>query len=469
MAEPIDSLDIRTKPPCHREDALAVVHRLRDAGHIAYFAGGCVRDLLLGLEPKDYDVATDAPPNRVQQLFSSTQAVGQAFGVILVRHRGSIIEVATFRSEGPYLDGRHPASVHFATPQQDAQRRDFTINGLFLDPVENKVIDYVAGQNDLKARLLRAIGQPDQRFEEDHLRLLRAIRFASRFNLTIEDRTADAIRRHAPRLVRISPERIADELRLMLTPPTRTRAWPMLWQFTLIDPIFRFLPPVGSAPRTSSDAAARNADPTTCGAGLQPASQKQAEGVHHNDSVVLSLSSARPISFGLALAAACLDWRLQGTDHTKDLRPLLTHREILAYIRAMRQALRISNDESEELSEILESIAPLLSEAEPTLARKRRFLAKPTATSSRLLLDAIAATHRHTQRIDSLQREFAVLETQDNAPVPLITGDDLTSAGLSPGPLFKRLLDAVYDAQLENRVTTKEQALAMALGAAGVE
>ncbi|HXE52477.1 MAG TPA: CCA tRNA nucleotidyltransferase, partial [Tepidisphaeraceae bacterium] len=222
------------RPKSTREDARAVVHRLRKAGHVAYLAGGCVRDLLLGLQPKDYDVATDAPPSRVRDLFSNTQAVGAAFGVILVRHRRSQIEVATFRAESGYQDGRHPSQVRFTTAQEDAQRRDFTINGLFLDPENNQVIDYVGGQDDLKARRIRAIGEPSHRFDEDSLRLLRAVRFSARFDFPIEPVTAAAIITHAAQLKRISPERIADELRLMLTPATRTSAWKILWDLKLV-------------------------------------------------------------------------------------------------------------------------------------------------------------------------------------------------------------------------------------------
>src|SRR5687767_10192278 len=158
-----------SKPPCYREDALEVLRRLRQLGHVACFAGGCVRDLLLGLEPKDWDVATDAPPDRVRQLFSNTQAVGAAFGVILVKHRRSTIEVATFRTDLEYKDGRRPEGVRFTTAEEDAKRRDFTINGLFQDPIEDRIIDYVGGREDLKNRVLRAIGEPDKRFEEDHL------------------------------------------------------------------------------------------------------------------------------------------------------------------------------------------------------------------------------------------------------------------------------------------------------------
>jgi poly(A) polymerase len=236
-----DAPALPPRPRSDRDDALAVVRRLREAGHVAYFAGGCVRDQLLGLTPKDYDVATDAPPQRVRELFTRTDAVGAAFGVILVRHRRSQIEVATFRTDLEYRDGRRPEGVRFATAEQDAQRRDFTINGLFFDPLEDRVIDYVGGQADLEARVVRAIGEPDRRFEEDHLRLLRAVRFATRFRFKIDPATEDAIVRHAAQLARISPERIAEELLLILAPPGRTLAWALLEKYHLSAVVFRFL------------------------------------------------------------------------------------------------------------------------------------------------------------------------------------------------------------------------------------
>ena len=254
---------------------------LRDAGHIAYFAGGCVRDLLLGIEPKDWDIATDAPPSRVRELFLSTQAVGAAFGVILVRHRRSVVEVATFRAEGPYLDGRHPSKVTFTTAEQDAQRRDFTINGLFLDPTEDRVIDYVGGQADLKAQRIRAIGDPDARFEEDHLRMLRAVRFAARFGFTIEQQTAAAIVAHAGQLKRISPERIAEELRMMLTSATRVDAWRMLWELQLLQVILRGLPEKPRRPYSDT----------------------------HTPPLFPLIATGEPIGFGLSLAGLVLCYR----------------------------------------------------------------------------------------------------------------------------------------------------------------
>jgi tRNA nucleotidyltransferase/poly(A) polymerase len=422
--------DPRLKPPCREADALAVLYRLRESGHQAYFAGGSVRDTLLGLPPKDWDIATDAPPPRVRELFPDTQAVGAAFGVILVRHAKSVVEVATFRSDGPYEDGRRPTSVRFSTAEEDAQRRDFTINGLFFDPIEKKVIDFVGGQEDLKNRLLRAIGDPSKRFSEDHLRLLRAVRFAARFSLQIEPKTAAAIRDASPQLKGISPERIGDELRLMFSPPTRHIAWPLLWQLRLAEILFRFFPAVPGE-------------------------------IDLHKSIFQRLAPGNPIPFSLAIAAATLDVRLQSGPKPA-LQSLLSREEVSSAIRALRQSLRLSNIESDEATEILESLAPLLDKQPPTLAAKKRFLARSTSASSRLLLEALSSTGIESDRIKTLSAEFATLQYEDNAPAPFLTGDDLTAAGFTPGPAFKRILDAVYDAQLERRIAGKDQALELA-------
>ena len=358
---------------------------------MAYFAGGCVRDLLLGLEPKDWDVATDAPPRRVRELFSNTQAVGAAFGVILVKHGRSVVEVATFRAEGKYSDGRRPDSVEFTDAREDARRRDFTINGLFLDPETKEktehptsniqlstsnapggdqarqeclphhgtVIDYVGGVGDIRSKTLRAIGDAGRRLSEDYLRLLRAVRFAARFGLRIEDQTGKAIRINAPRLKGISPERIADELRGMMTAATRGDCWKMLWEYALIDVIFRFLP--------------------------------AAEGAEFDGSrsLFFKLAPGRAISFGLALAAGVLDYRLQGG--SQDLVELMSKRELQKTAKAMREALRISNEELDEMVGVLSPLAALLGEPEPGMAAKKRFLARPTAALTRELLEGIAA------------------------------------------------------------------------------
>src|SRR5215468_148779 len=192
--------------------ARAVAARLCSEGHIAYFAGGCVRDLVRGLTPKDYDIATDARPEEVQKLFSRTYAVGAHFGVILVVENGFQFEVATFRSDDAYIDGRHPSAVHFSSPEADAKRRDFTINGMFYDPVADKVIDLVGGKADIAAKFVRAIGDPAKRFAEDRLRMLRAVRFATALDYEIDKGTWDALVANAPSINRISAERIRDEL-----------------------------------------------------------------------------------------------------------------------------------------------------------------------------------------------------------------------------------------------------------------
>jgi poly(A) polymerase len=414
--------DLRLKPSCSRDDALMVLRRLRDSGHIAYFAGGCVRDLLLGHEPKDYDVATDAPPKRVRELFSNTQAVGQAFGVILVRQGKSIVEVATFRSDGTYTDGRRPDHVTFSTLQEDAQRRDFTINGLFLDPLDgDRIVDFVGGRADVQGRVLRAIGDPAQRFAEDHLRLLRAVRFAARFGLTIDLLTSQAIARDADLLKRISPERIADELRLMLTPGTRQAAYELLWRFNLPPVLLRFLIP---PPRP-----------------VDPAK-----------SVVAAFSGSQ-ISFGLALAGIVLDAKW----------PDLPDRPAaMQSIRALRQSLKISNEESDVLEGILLSLPMLLAGEYPRVAGLKRFLAQNAAGDTRIALDALLALGQCSTRIEQLKSHLSDLEKGDYAPVPLLTGDDLQKIGLCPGPIFKHLLQETYDAQLEGRISSAEEAIALA-------
>jgi poly(A) polymerase len=428
------------RPPSRREDAEAVVRRLRDAGHVAYFAGGCVRDELLGLTPKDYDVATDAPPPRVRELFKNTQAVGAAFGVILVRWKQSQIEVATFRAEGAYVDGRRPSEVTFTTAEQDAQRRDFTINGLFYDPIDRKVIDYVGGQNDLRAKVLRAIGEPNHRFDEDHLRLLRAIRFAARFSLTIEPNTAAAIRRHAEQLKRISPERIAEELRLMLTPATRLVAWRLLQDFGLDDVIFRFV------------------------ALPWPARHSDAAGDRKSISIFERVRAGESVTFALALTTVVVDHVLHRLPHLGDWPRLRDQLLIRQIVRALRQGLRISNEEADAVEGALYGLAQLLQDQPPPrVATFKRFLTRPTAQASRELLTALAATVLPPARATEVERRLTELERTDFAPAPFITGDDLIAQGLQPGKLFKRLLDEVYDAQLEDRLTTREQALELAI------
>ncbi|HMB05430.1 MAG TPA: CCA tRNA nucleotidyltransferase, partial [Isosphaeraceae bacterium] len=235
-------------PDRRREFATEVVRQFRQAGHQALWAGGCVRDLLLGLTPSDYDVATDATPEQVMALFRyRTVPVGVSFGVVRVRGplgQGDEVEVATFRSDGAYVDGRHPESVVFSSPRLDAERRDFTINGMFLDPFTGKVIDFVGGQADLKNRILRAIGDPEARFLEDKLRLIRAVRFAARFDLAIEPATRVALRAMASQIAVVSAERIAQELRRMLVHESRAQAIDLAMETGLVAVVLPSLVPM---------------------------------------------------------------------------------------------------------------------------------------------------------------------------------------------------------------------------------
>jgi poly(A) polymerase len=415
------------KPPCSREDALAVLRRLRDAGYVTYFAGGCVRDLLLGIEPKDYDVATDATPQRVRELFPRTQAVGAAFGVVLVRQGHSVIEVATFRSDGKYLDGRRPQSVRFTRAEEDAQRRDFTINGLFLDPLTDSVVDFVGGQADLRARLVRAIGDPAARFAEDHLRLLRAVRFAARLGFAIEPVTAAALRAEAAQLKRITPERIAEELRLMLTPATRDAAWRMLWEHGLATEVFRHI----------------------SGGGGKMVPREQ--------SIFLNLVPNQAVGFSLALAAAVVCFRRAKVTEA-EVRHYFEPEDVKRTLRQLRQGLRLSNIELDQIEGTLAGLAPILANQPPSLALRKRFLALETSPLSLELMRAMERAGLRVKRIEAVLADLEPLLGTEVAPPPLLTGDDLTAMGYQPGPLFKRVLTAVYDEQLEGRIATKDDA-----------
>ncbi len=403
--------------PCTsaRDAALSVLRRLRSHGHTAYLAGGCVRDALLGLTPKDYDVATDATPDRVQSLFSQTAAVGAAFGVVLVyvpkpgrgRHT---IEVATFRAEGAYTDGRRPDEVRFTTAEEDAKRRDFTVNGLFADPppedapadTPDTIIDFVGGQADLAAGVLRAIGEPVERFGEDYLRMLRAVRFAARFGFEIEPRTAAAIREHAPKLDHIARERIGDEVRRMLMGKNPSHAVRLLNDLGLDDVIFR--------------------------------------------------DTAQEVSI------EALD-RLSGeADYATRLTVWMKSRTPGCSPSQIRDSLALSNNEYQSYSETALLTYELISWEGDNDAARKRIASRPRWSQAMLKWEA---EQEEPTRLERIKADVVALENDGIglAPVPLVTGDDLIAMGLKPGPDFKTILDQAYDAQLEGRVTTKQEAL----------
>ncbi len=401
-----------------REAAEKIVSVLHDAGHVAYLAGGCVRDMLLGVEAKDYDVATDATPEQVAALFRKTRHVGEAFGVMLVRLMQCEVEVATFRTDLGYTDGRRPDNVAFTDAAHDAARRDFTINGLFYDPAGDRVIDYVGGQEDLQCRVIRAIGDADARFGEDYLRMLRAVRFAARLDFAIDPATEAAIRKHAAKLAAISRERIGMEMRLILTGPNAARGIERLQDLTLDAPVF------DEPHRGRPMPMLRHMHPPGAGAGV-----------------------------GLALASVLIDRHLD--EHG-------LHRiKAVQIIRRWRKALNLSNDERDRLAALMRGLPEALAWNDATIARKKRLLARAEWDELAALLDAYTQTHGSGDATVDLS-DIRRLRAEGVAPPPLLTGDDLIAAGFEPGPAFKAILEQVYDAQLELRIETKDQALKMA-------
>ncbi len=397
-----------------RRTATGIVRTLRDAGHVAFFAGGCVRDELLGLEPTDYDVATDATPDRIRSLFPRTADVGASFGVILVRQGHVTIEVATFRSEGPYTDRRRPDAVTFSDAKHDAQRRDFTINALFLDPLASSggqagVIDFVGGVEDLRSRLLRAVGDPDARLAEDHLRALRAVRLAARLGFTIDPATAAAIQRHAAELQGVSRERIGDELRRILVHPSRVTG------VALLDDL-------GLTPQVLMDG-----------------------GEGTNREVLGRLPP--DVSFACALTA----W---ATDRAGSAGA------VGARVGTLRSALCLSNDESEAVRGIAAVADFILAGwSEAGVAGRKRAAAGRWFAEGMVLAAAIDA-----EVAASVNRDVEHLESDGIGVFPQawVTGDDLVSLGFEPGPGFRRALESVYDAQLEGRVRSRAEALELA-------
>jgi poly(A) polymerase len=428
-----------------REFAVGVVRRLREAGHEALWAGGCVRDELLGLAPKDYDVATAARPEEVRRLFRRTIAVGAAFGVVEVlgpRTDAGVlkVQVATFRSDVSYSDGRHPDAVVFSSAREDALRRDFTVNGMFFDPLEGRVIDYVGGRADLEARVLRAIGDPRQRFTEDKLRMLRAVRLASRFEFTLDPGTAEAVRAMAPEIRAVSAERIADELRKLLMDRHRARGMGLFMDLGLAAAVMPELVPMKGLPQG-------------------PPAAPTGDLWGH---VLRVLDRLGPdVSFPLAFAALLHDvGKPRTVGRTPDRYTFYGHEHVgkrLTGEIALR--LKLSNDERERAEWLVEK-HQILGDARQMRASKLKPLLAHPGIRELLALhraDALACDRstEHVEYCEQLLREW------DVNPPPVLTGDDLKRAGLEPGPLYKRLLDAVREAQLDGTVRTKEEALGL--------
>ncbi|MFL5241766.1 MAG: CCA tRNA nucleotidyltransferase [Gemmataceae bacterium] len=433
-----------------REFAIEVVRHLREAGFQALWAGGCVRDELLGLAPDDYDVATNARPEQVQRLFHRSIAVGASFGVIEVigpRNEAGFVtvEVATFRSDVSYSDGRHPDAVVFSSAKEDALRRDFTINGMFFDPLSGELIDYVGGKADLEARLVRAIGDPAVRFAEDKLRMLRAVRIATRFDFALDRATADAIRAMAGQIATISAERIAEELRKLLVSPHRARG-------------VRLLDETGLAKVLVPEAISMKAVPQ----GLPSAPTGDLW-----DHVLTVLDKLGPeASFPLAFAALLHDVGKPRTlARTPDRYTFHQHEHVgrrLASEIALR--LKLSNSERERIEWLVEKHQYLSDARRMRPSKLKQILAHPGILELLALhrADALASGHS-TDHVDYCEQLLQEWSEADLNPPPLLTGHDLLRLGIPRGPLFKKLLDAVREAQLDGTIAAPQQAMDMAV------
>jgi len=422
-----------------------VIRSLRAAGHTAYLAGGCVRDSLLGRAPKDYDVATSARPEQVQALFARTEAVGAAFGVVLVLEQGQAVEVATFRDDGEYSDGRRPDEVRFSTPERDAQRRDFTINGMFQDPESGQVLDFVGGSADLDARLLRAIGEPERRFQEDRLRVLRAVRFAAELGFALEPRTAAAVKAFAPKLQGLAWERVASELTRLLLCPGRARGLKLLSELGLAEAL---LPELLAMQ------------------GCQQPPQFHPEGdvwVH----TLLALEALKEPSPALAWATLLHDIGKPAcfSQEPGDRIRFNRHEAVGADLaEAVCKRLRLSQELSLGICTLVRDHLLVGHADRLREAKLKRLLRRPDLAELLELhrVDCLAS-HGDLSMQAFCKAKMAEFEAQGREasllPKPLLNGHDLIQLGMKPGPRFSRILESLEDEQLEGRVKDRETAL----------
>src|ERR1700723_1235344 len=433
-----------------------ICRTLRSKGYQAYFVGGCVRDILLHREPADYDVATDATPERVEQIFPNSLTVGAKFGVVVVvqepkpsdqpESAPATVEVATFRSDVGYSDGRHPDKVVYSsTPQEDVQRRDFTINGLLLDPETNEVLDFVGGRDDLRDGIIRAIGQPEARFREDKLRMLRAVRFAARFGYAIESETLRAIQKLAPEIGQVSAERLRDELTKLLTEGAARRGFELLDETRLLPEL---LPEISRMK------------------GVEQPPQFPPEGdvwIH-----TLLMLEMLPAGVSPTLAWGVLlhdvgkpptftpspgpDGRIRFDNHV-DVGTKMA--EVIC------RGFHFSNDDTEQIALLVANHLRFKDVPQMKQSTLKRFLRLPRFEEHLELhrLDC-SSSHRNLENYDFVRRFLAETPPAEVRPARLISGDDLIALGLKPGPEFKEMLRSIEDAQLEGSIRTRDEALA---------
>ena len=430
MREFLVSAMAQPDPVRAREYATEVVRVLRAAGFEALWAGGCVRDRLMGREPKDYDVATSAMPEQIRSVFGKhrTLPLGAAFGVITVLGPPGAgqVEIATFRCDATYSDGRHPDRVTYSTAERDAQRRDFTINGLFFDPLSEHVIDYVGGCQDLRQRTIRAIGDPHTRIGEDKLRMLRAVRFAATFEFELDDATLAAIEAHAGEITVVSGERIADELRRMLVHRHRRRAVELLHQSKLLPAIL----PEAESVRTTEEG---SSDPS-------PALW---------DRMLRILEALDNPTFSAALAVLLREIYLAAMSNA-------------SRIEDIARRWRLSNHEASGVIACLACESPLRAATRTPWPRLQRILIAPRIDEVLTYAAAVAQViDGDTTPIDFCRQKLA-LPKEELDPAPLVTGEDLKKLGVPPGPIYREILERVRDSQLMRLIETPEAALSLA-------
>ncbi len=427
-----------------KRNAERIVRRLREHGHEAYLVGGCVRDMLLGKRPKDWDVATSARPDEVETLFKKTLTLGARFGVVIVRMSGRSYEVATFREEAEYTDGRRPDKVEFSTARADAMRRDFTVNGMFHDPVDDRVIDYVGGLADLAEGLIRAIGNPGERFDEDKLRMVRAVRFAASLGYEIEPETSRAVREHAAEIKAVSAERIRDELSAILAGPAPERGVRLLDFHGLLEEI---LPEVAAMKGVA-----------------QPEKFHPEGDVFEHTLLMLKKTKRRWAKKPeFAMAVLLHDVGKPPTFEVKDRIRFNNHAAVGADMAAdIMRRLRFSREQEKTVEAIVRDHLKFIEVRNMRHSTLKRFLRQRDFDLHLELhrLDCLAS-HGDMDSYEFCKEKLEELgEDQETLRPPrLLTGDDLIAVGLAPGPLFKEILSALEDAQLEGKVNTRSEAL----------
>lgn len=428
-----------------RELANSICETLRQRGYQALLCGGCVRDLILGRDPADYDVTTDATPEQVMAMFPGSVAVGAQFGVVLLPRDGLKVEVATFRSDMAYSDGRHPdAVVYSKTPEDDVRRRDFTINGLLMRPETGEILDFVGGQADLKAGVIRAIGEPGRRFAEDKLRLMRAVRFAARFGFEIDAETFQAIRKQARGIHQVSPERLRDELTKMLVEGQARRAFEMLdetWLLALV------LPEVAAMK------------------GVEQPPQYHPEGDvwTHTLAMIegLPAGSSATLAWGVLLHDVGKPPTFRPISETGDRIRFDGHVDVGVRMgEEICRRFRFSNEESTQIVALIANHMRFMDVDRMRASTLKRFVRLPRFDEHMELhkLDCLSS-HRRLDAYESVQRLLAETPPEQIRPPRLLTGDDIQQMGYVPGPLFSEILRSLEDAQLEGQITTREAAV----------